>query len=260
MAMTTTNMPPVAFVASDAPEATKALRELKERYGGVEVADAEIVVALGGDGLMLQTMHELLSTGKRIYGMNLGSVGFLMNDYHLDELPEKLAAAEVTEIHPLRMRVNDVHGRTHEALAFNEVSLFRQTHQAAKLRITIDGKVRMQELVADGVIIATPAGSTAYNLSAHGPILPIAAPLLALTPLSPFRPRRWRGAILPDDAVVAIEVMEADKRPVAAVADNREYRDAKLVSVVRDDKRFARLMFDPGRSLAERIIDEQFLY
>ena len=260
MATTTTDMPPVAFVASDAPEAQAALRELKEHYGGVEMADAEIVVALGGDGLMLQTMHELLSTGKRIYGMNLGSVGFLMNDYHPDELPGKLAAAEVTEIHPLRMRVDDVHGQTHEALAFNEVSLFRQTHQAAKLRITIDGKVRMRELVADGIIIATPAGSTAYNLSAHGPILPIAAPLLALTPLSPFRPRRWRGAILPDDAVVAIEVMEADKRPVAAVADNREYRDAKLVSVVRDDKRFARLMFDPGRSLAERIIDEQFLY
>ncbi len=253
-------VPRIAFVASDSPEAQAALAELEARYPHVPVEAADVIVALGGDGLVLHTMHRVLSTGKAIFGMNRGSVGFLMNDYSPDNLIERLQEAEVTEIHPLRMTVEDLHGQVHEALAFNEVSLFRQTHQAAKLRITIDGKVRMTELICDGLILATPAGSTAYNLSAHGPILPINAPLLALTPISPFRPRRWKGAILPKEAHVRVDVLEAEKRPVAAVADNREYRDAKVVEVVQDESVAARLMFDPGHSLAERIINEQFVY
>ncbi len=252
--------PRVSFVAADSDEARTALKELESRYPHVPEDDADVIVALGGDGVILHTMHRILGTRKAIFGMNRGSVGFLMNDYSPDNLMERLRRAEVTEIHPLRMRAEDVRGNDHEALAFNEVSLFRQTHQAAKLRIIIDGKVRMQELICDGIIIATPAGSTAYNLSAHGPILPIGAPLLALTPISPFRPRRWKGAILPKEAHVRIEVREAEKRPVAAVADNREYRDIAWVEVVQDESLSARLMFDPGHSLAERIINEQFVY
>ena len=252
--------PRIAFVAADSEEARQALKELESRYPHVPEEEADVIVALGGDGLILHTMHRILGTRKAIFGMNRGSVGFLMNDYSPDNLLDRLRQAEVTEIHPLRMLAEDVNGNDHVALAFNEVSLFRQTHQAAKLRIIIDGKVRMKELICDGIIIATPAGSTAYNLSAHGPILPIGAPLLALTPISPFRPRRWKGAILPKDAHVRIEVLEAKKRPVAAVADNREYRNVKWVEVVQDESVSARLMFDPGHSLAERIINEQFVY
>ncbi|HFB98241.1 MAG TPA: NAD kinase [Bryobacterales bacterium] len=257
---TAAGAPRIAFVASDAPEARAALAELERRYPHVPLEEADVIVALGGDGLVLHTMHRVLSTGKAIFGMNRGSVGFLMNDYSPDGLLERIRDAEVTEIHPLRMTAEDIHGHVHEALAFNEVSLFRQTHQAAKLRIAIDGRVRMEELICDGLIIATPAGSTAYNLSAHGPILPINAPLLALTPISPFRPRRWKGAILPKEAHVRIDVLEAGKRPVAAVADNREYRDVETVEVVQDESVAARLMFDPGHSLAERVINEQFVY
>ncbi len=254
------NWPRIAFVAADSEEAQKALKELEKRYPHVPEEEADVIVALGGDGLILHTMHRILGTRKAIFGMNRGSVGFLMNDYSPDNLLERLRRAEVTEIHPLRMLAEDVQGNDHQALAFNEVSLFRQTHQAAKLRIIIDGKVRMEELICDGIIIATPAGSTAYNLSAHGPILPIGAPLLALTPISPFRPRRWKGAILPKEAHVRIEVLEAKKRPVAAVADNREYRNIAWVEVEQDESVSARLMFDPGHSLAERIINEQFVY
>ncbi|WP_156098426.1 NAD kinase [Thermopetrobacter sp. TC1] len=254
------NWPRIAFVAADSEEAQQALKELEKRYPHVPEEEADVIVALGGDGLILHTMHRILGTRKAIFGMNRGSVGFLMNDYSPDNLLERLRRAEVTEIHPLRMLAEDVQGNDHQALAFNEVSLFRQTHQAAKLRIIIDGKVRMEELICDGIIIATPAGSTAYNLSAHGPILPIGAPLLALTPISPFRPRRWKGAILPKEAHVRIEVLEAKKRPVAAVADNREYRNIAWVEVEQDESVSARLMFDPGHSLAERIINEQFVY
>ncbi len=250
----------IAFIASDAPEAQAAKLELEQRYDSTSPEEADIIVALGGDGLMLRTMHQVLSTDKRIFGMNRGSVGFLMNGYSAENLLQRLAEAEVTEIHPLRMVAQDIHGHEHEALAFNEVSLFRQTQQAAKLRIAIDGRVRMAELVCDGLILSTPAGSTAYNLSAQGPILPINSPLLALTPISPFRPRRWRGAILPDDAHVLIGVLEAQKRPVAAAADNREYRDVQTVEVTQDRHVSAKLLFDPGHSLAERVINEQFLY
>ena len=250
----------IAIIAADTPEARAAEEELRQRYQVVPVQQADVVVALGGDGLMLHTMHELLGTNKRIFGMNRGSLGFLMNEYRADDLPRRIAWAVETEIHPLRMHVRDVQGQEHEALAFNEVSLFRQRHQAAKLRICVDGKVRMQELVCDGLIIATPAGSTAYNLSAHGPILPIDSPLLALTPISPFRPRRWRGAILPDTARVSVRVLEVEKRPVAAVADNREYRNVLEVDVVQDRSLAARLLFDPERSLTEKVIAEQFRY
>lgn len=250
----------IAFVASEAPEARKAHAELSERYGDVPMHDAEVIVALGGDGLMLQTLHAVLENGAAIYGMNRGSVGFLMNEYDEDNLAERLRAAETTTIRPLRMRVGDCHGKTHEALAFNEVSLLRQMHQAAKLRLSVDGKVRLNELICDGIIVATPAGSTAYNLSAHGPILPINSPLLALTPISAFRPRRWRGAILPEQAIVKIAVLESDKRPVAAVADHTEFRDVCAVEVSEDPSVEVDILFDPGHSLAERVLNEQFRF
>jgi NAD+ kinase len=250
----------IAFVAADAVEARKALSRLGRLYGNAPPEEADVVVALGGDGLMLQALHRFVSTGKPIYGMNRGSVGFLMNDYSEKALPERLAAAEPTTIHPLRMETRDKTGEVRKALAFNEVSLFRQLYQAAKLRIWIDGKVRMEELICDGVLVSTPAGSTAYNLSAHGPILPVNAKLLALTPISAFRPRRWRGALLPQEAAVLIEALEPEKRPVAAVADHVEVRDVLTVEIVEDRKRAAKILFDPGHSLAERVIAEQFLF
>jgi NAD+ kinase len=250
----------MAFVAAGVVEARKAKAALTGRYGQHSLDDAEVIVALGGDGLMLQTMHKVLSTGLPIYGMHRGSVGFLMNDYREDDLPQRIAAASGTVIHPLRMVAEDARGLVHEALAFNEVSMLRERHQAAKLRISIDGTVRLEELVCDGLIVATPPGSTAYNLSAHGPILPIDSPLLALTPISAFRPRRWRGAILPQEAKVKIEVLEHDKRPVAAVADHHEIRDVRRVEVEEHQGQSVTLMFDPGHSLAERVLDEQFRY
>jgi NAD+ kinase len=250
----------IAFVASETKEAEEALAKLTQRYGNAPVADADAIVALGGDGLMLQTMHGHLNSRTPIYGMNRGSVGFLLNDYDEDGLKERLKAAENTVIHPLRMTARDKHGAKHEALAINEASLFRQIYQAAKLKIAVDGKVRMDELICDGVLVSTPAGSTAYNLSAHGPILPINAPLLALTPISPFRPRRWRGALLPNDAKVTIEVLEPDKRPVSAVADHTEFRDVIKVEVMEESGIDILMMFDPGHTLAERILAEQFGY
>ena len=250
----------IAIVAADTPEAQAAKKELEAVYDTVPVEEANVVVALGGDGLMLHTMHELASTGKRIFGMNRGSVGFLMNEYRVEGLPKRIHNAVETVIHPLRMVATDKNGRQHEALAFNEVSLFRERHQAAKLRIYVDDVVRLNELVCDGLIIATPAGSTAYNLSAHGPILPLNAPLLALTPISPFRPRRWRGAILPDNSKISVEVLEPEKRPVAAVADSRECRDVRWVDVTREEKRVARLLFDSDRPLAEKVLAEQFRF
>jgi NAD+ kinase len=209
---------------------------------------------------MLQTLHRFMTSGKPIYGMHRGTVGFLMNEFSEERLPERLGEAHKTQIHPLLMRAVDAHGNSHEARAINEVSLFRQKYQAARLRILIDGKERLTELVADGLLVATPAGSTAYNLSAQGPIIPINAPLLALTPISPFRPRRWRGALLPDKAKVAIEVLEAEKRPVAAVADHDEVRDVHSVEIGMDHKISIPMLFDPGHSLDERILREQFGY
>jgi NAD+ kinase len=218
------------------------------------------MVALGGDGLMLHALHRFMSSGKPIYGMHRGTVGFLMNDYTPDRLRERLAAAQTSVIHPLLMRSRDSAGRLHRSHAFNEVSLFRQTFQAARLRILIDGKERLAVLVADGVLVSTPAGSTAYNLSAQGPIIPINAPLMALTPISPFRPRRWHGALLPDTARIRVEVLEAEKRPVAAVADHDEVRGVRTVDISMDHNVSTQLLFDPGHSLDERILREQFGY
>ncbi len=250
----------IAFVASDTEEALAAQVKLAERYGNAPLDQADIIVALGGDGLMLQTMHRHLHSRIPIYGMNRGSVGFLLNDYQENGLLERLEKAETTVIHPLRMTAHDVKGGKHEALAINEVSLFRQIYQAAKLKIAVDGTVRLGELICDGVLVSTPAGSTAYNLSAHGPILPINAPLLVLTPISPFRPRRWRGALLPNTANVVIEVLEAEKRPVSAVADATEFRDVLKVEVREETDVDIFMMFDPGHTLAERILSEQFGY
>ena len=248
----------IAFMASAADDAQKALASLTARYGDADPDEADAVVALGGDGMMLQTLHDRMGRTTPIYGMNRGSVGFLMNEYSVDGLVERLAAAERTVIHPLTMRARDRDGRIHVAKAINEVALWRQSYQAAKFRIEVDGTSRMAELICDGVLVATPAGSTAYNLSAHGPLLPLASPLLAMTPISPFRPRRWRGALLPDRAAVAIDVLEGDKRPVAAVADNTEFRDVKRVEIALDRKTKLVMLHDPGHGLDERILAEQF--
>jgi len=253
-------MDKIAFLASEASEAVEAAERLRARYGAVPPEEADVIVALGGDGLMLQALHEFMSTGKPIYGMNRGSVGFLMNDYRPDDLKERLASAETETIHPLRMTVTTTEGAKVSAPAINEVSLFRQSYQAAKLRLSIDGQERLAELICDGVLVATPAGSTAYNLSAHGPIIPINAPLLALTPLSPFRPRRWRGALLPNTAQVFIEVLEADKRPVNAVADHTEFKSVRDVTIVEDQTVSCLILFDPDHPWEERILAEQFRY
>jgi NAD+ kinase len=254
------NFKTIAFVASQTPEARTACLELERRYGSADPADADIIVALGGDGLMLQTLHKFMTSGKPIYGMHRGTVGFLMNDFTADELAARLAAAQITIIHPLLMRARDIDGVTHERYAINEVSLYRQSAQAANLRVSIDGEQRLAELVSDGILVATPAGSTAYNLSAQGPIIPINASLLALTPICPFRPRRWRGALLPDRARVTVEVMEPERRPVAAVADHDEVRIVTTVDIVMDHHVSINLLFDPGHSLDDRILREQFGY
>jgi NAD+ kinase len=250
----------IAFIASDVDDAGAAEARLAARYGSVAPEEAEVIVALGGDGLMLQTLHTFMNTGKPIYGMNCGSVGFLMNEFAEDDLPARLAAAVETAIHPLAMRAVDADGKTHTAFAINEVSLLRQSYQAAKLEIAVDGHVRMRELIADGILVATPAGSTAYNLSAHGPILPINAPLLAITPLSAFRPRTWRGALLPDHVEVRITALEADKRPINAVADNVEFKSVVEVTVAEDKQARSLILFDPDHPWDERILSEQFRY
>jgi NAD+ kinase len=247
--------PALHFTA--APDAAEALEAMRQRHTDVGAADADVIVALGGDGFMLQTLHAFLGTGKPIYGMNLGSVGFLMNEYRPDKLTERLEAAERAVIHPLRMKAHNARGVT-EALAFNEVSLLRQARQAAKIGIVVDEKVRISELVCDGVLVSTPTGSTAYNLSAHGPILPIDAALLALTPISAFRPRRWHGALLSHRARVRFEVKEGAKRPVSAVADDFEVRDVTAVDVAEDRSIAMTMLYDAGHNLDERILAEQF--
>jgi NAD+ kinase len=248
----------IAILSSGTPEAEAAHAELASRYGDVPPPQADVIVALGGDGLMLQTLHRYMGAGKPIYGMNRGSVGFLMNEYQPEGLPERLSAAEGSIIHPLIMIATTVDGRTETSRAINEVSLLRHSHQAAKMRIRVNGKERLDELFADGVLIATPAGSTAYNLSANGPILPLDAPLMALTPISAFRPRRWHGALLPDTAKVSIDVLEADNRPVNAVADHFETKNVVRVEVAMDHATGPILLHDPGHSLEERILREQF--
>jgi NAD+ kinase len=250
----------IALMASESPEAQAALVRLRARYGSAPIPGADAIVALGGDGPILEVLYQYLNDRIPIYGMNRGSVGFLMNEYAEDDLPGRVARAIVNRVHPLRMIAKTRDGGRSESIAINEVSLFRERYQAAKLRISVDGKVRLDELVCDGVLVATPAGSTAYNLSAYGPILPIDAPLLALTPISPFRPRRWRGALLPNLAAIKIEVLEADKRPVSASADSRETRHVLDVEIAQASDIDLNMMFDVGHSLDERILSEQFRY
>jgi NAD+ kinase len=248
----------IAFVAGPTPIATEAREKLTALYGECPLAEAAVVVALGGDGFMLETIHQVLVLNVPVYGMNRGSVGFLMNTYSEDDLPGRLSRAQAAELHPLRMHAITATGSVEEALAFNEVSLLRQLRQASKIRISVDGRVRLEELSCDGVLISTPAGSSAYNLSAHGPIVPLSANLLPLTPISAFRPRRWRGALLPSSADVLFEVLETDKRPTAAVADFTEVRDVVSVAVSEDRSVTVTVLFDPDRGLSERIIAEQF--
>ncbi len=250
----------ICFIASSADEAQAAKERLVRRYGECEAGDAEVIVALGGDGLMLQTLHRFMGARIPIYGMNRGSVGFLMNEYQEDGLLERLANAKLSMTHPLKMRASDSLGYIMEALAINEVSVFRQTFQAARLRISVDGQVRLEELVCDGALVATPAGSTAYNLSVGGPILPVKSPLLALTPISPFRPRRWRGALIPNNAKVRFEALEAVKRPINAVADHTEFRNVVCVDIAEAPEINLKLLFDPHHALDDRILAEQFRY
>ncbi|MDB5415157.1 MAG: kinase [Rubritepida sp.] len=248
----------IAFLATSAEDAQIARARLSELYGDTPPNEAEFIVALGGDGMMLETQHRFLGRNAQIFGMNRGSVGFLMNEYREEDLPKRLIAAQAALLHPLRMRAHSATGTTHASLAINEVSLLRETRQAAKLRILVDGKERLSELICDGILISTPAGSTAYNLSAHGPIVPLDANLLPMTPISAFRPRRWRGALLPSTARVVFEILEAEKRPVSATADYTEVRDVRRVEVREDRSITMTMLFDPDRNLSERIITEQF--
>ncbi len=248
----------IAFLSSGSADAEAALGRFAARYGNASPEHADAVVALGGDGLMLQVLHRFMGSPKPIYGMNRGTVGFLMNEFAEDRLFERLEAAEASVVHPLLMRATDRGGRVATARAINEVSLWRRSSQAGKLRILVDGRERLPELIADGLLVATPAGSTAYNLSANGPILPLNAPLMALTPISAFRPRRWRGALLPDTAAVTVEVLEGDKRPVGASADHLAIEDVATIDISMDHETGMTLLHDPGHSLDERILNEQF--
>ena len=248
----------IAFVASPIEEAQSALAALGARYGDAPLDTAEVIVALGGDGFMLRTLHRHMARGLPVYGMKLGTVGFLMNHHHPDDLPERIARARATVLRPLVMEAVNESGSTASALAFNEVSLLRQTKQAAHLRVALNGVVKLEELICDGVLVSTPAGSTAYNLSAHGPILPFGSQLLAMTPISPFRPRRWRGAILPAAIEIKFEVLDPYKRPVSATADSNEVRDVVEVTIRESREQTVTLLFDPEHGLEERILNEQF--
>ena len=255
----TSNDRRICIVSSHAPIAMEAAERLGEIYDHVDAHEADVIVALGGDGFMLQTLHATEGLDAPVYGMNRGTVGFLMNAYGEHDLMNRLDAAEMAEIHPLRMTATDRDGATHSALAINEVSLLRMGPQAAKLRISVDGRERMAELVCDGALVSTPAGSTAYNYSAHGPILPIGADILALTAISAYRPRRWRGALLPSHISVTFDVLEVEKRGVAATADSVEVRDVVRVEIASEPRVTHRLLFDPGHGLEERLIREQFV-
>ena len=249
----------IHFVSSDNEAAKEAKDNLVKKYKDYPASKADVIVALGGDGLMLQTLHNNIDKAIPIFGINKGSVGFLMNDYKDDDLLERIDSAALTKVYPLQMTVKTEKEEI-SAKAINEVSLLRQTYQAAKIKIKIDDKIRLEELICDGILLATPAGSTAYNLSAHGPILPINSNLLALTPISAFRPRRWKGALLPHDSIVEIEILEKTKRPVSAVADNLEIRDIESVKITEDRKTELFMLFDPETNLEEKILEEQFTY
>ena len=250
----------LAIVSSDRTEAKASRKALIAKYGNCDAAEADAIIALGGDGFMLRTLRRnmpLVRRGLPVYGMNKGTIGFLMNEYSEDGLPERLNAAEASSVKPLKMVAKGV-GGTYDELAFNEVSLYRQTQQAAHIKIIVDGKTRLERLIADGVLLATPAGSTAYNLSAHGPVVPLGAHILALTPISAFRPRRWRGALLNADATVEFEISDPEKRPVAASADNMEIRNITHVKVSQDHDTSLTLLFDKEHGLGEKILREQF--
>jgi NAD+ kinase len=253
------SLPRVAFVASDAEAAQLAFVDLQREYGTIDPAEAEIIVALGGDGFMLETLHRFVNQNVPIFGMHRGSVGFLMNPYRLEGLANRIATAQPVVLHPLEMTTWDEHGTSAKAIAFNEVSLLRETRQGAKLRITVDGVVRLEELMADGILLSTPVGSTAYNLSAQGPIIPLDAQILALTPISAFRPRRWRGALLSHRAKVRVDCLETEKRPMSAVADFTEVRDVTAVEIYEKRNVSVTLLFDHDANLQERIFKEQFL-
>ncbi|MDF3023431.1 MAG: kinase [Alphaproteobacteria bacterium] len=247
------------FFAAETHGAQEARAKLSAAYGHTPIEDADVIVALGGDGSMLRALHEGLRLKKPVYGMNRGSVGFLLNEYSDKNLMQRLERAQIVKLNPLRMKVTTMNGGAQDALAINEVSLLRETRQAAKLKVTIDGVVRLDELICDGIIFSTPAGSTAYNLSAHGPIIPLSAGILALTPISAFRPRRWRGALLPQNVRLKLTIMEARNRPVSAVADFTEIRDVETVEVWQDTSVEISLLFDPEMNLDERMIKEQFM-
>jgi len=251
---------PIAFVASKTDEAQAALKQMRERYAEVPLEQAEIIVAMGGDGFMLRTLHRHRSLNRPVYGMKLGTVGFLMNQFHPDDLGVRLARAQPTVLKPLVMDAVSESGTTATAVAFNEVSLLRQTKQAAHIRVSLNGAVKIEELMCDGVLVATSAGSTAYNLSAHGPILPLGADVLAMTPISPFRPRRWRGAILRAGTEVKFEILDPYKRPVSATADSNEIRDVVEVTIRESRDQTVTLLFDPEHNLEDRILNEQFAY
>ncbi len=249
----------IHFFSAETEKAKEAYSRLISKHGDVTAEEADVIVALGGDGSMLHALHDSIAAKKPVFGMNRGSVGFLLNEYREENLIERLKKAQTVKLNPLRMKVKTIDGQSKDALAVNEVSLLRETGQAAKLIITIDGVVRLEELICDGVIVATPAGSTAYNLSAHGPIIPLGAGVLALTPISAFRPRRWRGALLPETSKLTISVKDPRNRPVSAVADYTEIRDVETVEVWQDDTVEISLLFDPEMNLDERMIKEQFM-
>lgn len=256
--MNTNTQPKLTFLAADTPEAKSALKDLTDKYDDVGLENADILIALGGDGTLLESLHHVRNKNIAVYGMNCGSVGFLLNPYRPDKLQQHLEAAHQVNIYPLIMTATDMDGNKSEAYAFNEVSLLRQTRQAAKLKISIDNIERIKELVCDGILLSTPAGSTAYNLSAHGPILPLSANILALTPISAFRPRRWRGALLESTSEVQIEITNPQKRPVSATADSTEIRNIKSLKIRQSNRNGCTLLFDPDHHLEERILKEQF--
>lgn len=250
----------LSFMASQTDDARKAKDVLIKKYGNHPADEADVIIALGGDGLMLECLHKFSDCNLPIYGLNRGTVGFLMNNFDATDLMERLHKAQKYTAHPLMAEIETMSGENHTTMAFNEVSLLRQTHQAAKLHISIDQKTRLEELVCDGIIVATPVGSTAYNLSAHGPIIPINTPLIALTPISPFRPRQWRGALLPDDVSINIKICTPQKRPVSAVADHQEVRDIRQITIKQNKQKHATMLFDADHGLEERILREQFGY
>lgn len=249
----------LAYYSAASAPARQAHKALAKRYGEVPIDQADVIIALGGDGSLLHALHETFESETPVFGLNRGSIGFLLNEYHEDKLIERLERAQKYNLHPLKMSAETAAGETVTAYAINEVSLLRQTHQAARLKITIDGTVRMEELICDGIIVATPAGSTAYNLSAHGPIIPLNADILALTPISAFRPRRWRGALLSHNSDITLDILNPENRPVAAVADYTEIRNVRKVNVIEDRNKTLTLLYDPELNLDERIRKEQFM-